>query len=148
MLDSVGYAYVPLYWIFGRMAIIVMMVLLAIGFVRIFTTVMFRAVILAKTRGCGPWILGAVYGGLFQLLITPFSWVDRVAAEIADRIDKDIQERAERGIYPSGRIAEMMRQEGNDNPWRRAIWGPRDPTPASTAPEAVPMEADKGESST
>jgi hypothetical protein len=39
-------------------------------------TVLLRVIIIVRCKGCGIWVLTAFWGTLFQLAISPFSWVD------------------------------------------------------------------------
>jgi apolipoprotein N-acyltransferase len=39
-------------------------------------TVLLRVVIIVRCKGCRIWVLTALSGTLFQLAISPFSWVD------------------------------------------------------------------------
>ncbi len=39
-------------------------------------TVLPRVIIIVRCKGCSIWVLTAFWGTLFQLAISPFSWVD------------------------------------------------------------------------
>ncbi len=39
-------------------------------------TVFLRVIIIVRCKGCGIWVLTALWGTLFQLANSPFSWVD------------------------------------------------------------------------
>ena len=77
------------------MSMSVLMILFVVGIVRITITVVVRAVILIRTRGCGPWVLGSVYGAFFQFFLTPFAWANSLATGVAQRMDQEMIQRAE-----------------------------------------------------
>jgi hypothetical protein len=50
--------------------------LLVWGGLRLIVTVLVRVVVIVRCKGCGIWVLTAPWGTLFQLAISPFSWMD------------------------------------------------------------------------
>jgi hypothetical protein len=57
------------------------LLLLVWGGLQLIITVILRVIIIVRCKGCGIWVLTAFWGILFQLAISPFSWVD-VAMEL------------------------------------------------------------------
>jgi hypothetical protein len=52
------------------------LMLLVWGALRLTVTVLVRVIVVVRYKGCGIWILTAFWGTLFQLAISPFSWMD------------------------------------------------------------------------
>jgi hypothetical protein len=52
------------------------LMLLVWGTLRLMVTVLVRVIVVVRYKGCGIWILTAFWGTLFQLAISPFSWMD------------------------------------------------------------------------
>ena len=46
---------------------------------------------ITRARGCGVWVLAAIWGTLYQLVITPIRWAD----DTAGRMAKDVEQRME-----------------------------------------------------
>ena len=74
MLDAVGLSFVPLYRVFGPISMLLLMLFFIIGITRIFLTIIVRAVIITRARGCSPWIFAAVWGTVYHILLTPVKW--------------------------------------------------------------------------
>ncbi len=49
-------------------------------------TVLLRVIIIVRCKGCGIWVLTAFWGTLFQLAISPFSWVDAAMESVGVRV--------------------------------------------------------------
>ncbi len=45
---------------------------------------------------CGLWVLTAVWGTLFQLAVSPFSWVDAAMGEVGERVGQMMENEADR----------------------------------------------------
>jgi hypothetical protein len=58
------------------MIFFVSLFLLVWGGLRLVVTVLARVVVIVRYKGCGLWVLTALWGTLFQLAISPFSWMD------------------------------------------------------------------------
>jgi hypothetical protein len=52
------------------------LMLLVWGGLRLIVTILVRIIVIVRCKGCGLWVLTALWGTLFQLAISPFSWVD------------------------------------------------------------------------
>ena len=102
---------------------LLLMLFFIIGVTRIFLTIIVRAVIITKTRGCGPWIFAAVWGTVYHVLITPVRWADDTARHIADNVGQQMEDEAAANsdeVYPMGQLrrakaralAAMGRQDG------------------------------------
>ncbi len=86
IVDLIGLAFVPLYFLFGPPAITIVFIIFAVGLVKLVLTITIRAVAILRTRGCGLWILAAFYGTLFQLVLVPVRWAGKVAEDVGDRV--------------------------------------------------------------
>ena len=49
-------------------------------------------------RGCGVWVLAAVWGTLYQLVITPIRWADDTAGRMAKDVEWRMEQEAEAGF--------------------------------------------------
>ena len=110
MLDVVGLSFIPLYRFFGPVSMMLILVFFIIGGLRICVTLIVRAIIIARTKGCGIWILAAVYGTIYQIVITPMRWADEVAQKIAHEVEDRMIDESERPpeeeMYPMKRLRE------------------------------------------
>ncbi len=52
------------------------LMLLVWGGLRLVITILVRIIVIVRCKGCGLWVLTALWGTLFQLAISPFSWMD------------------------------------------------------------------------
>jgi hypothetical protein len=59
-------------------------------------TILIRVIVIVRYRGCGLWVLTAVWGTLFQLAVSPFSWVDAAMGEVGERVGQMMETEAER----------------------------------------------------
>jgi hypothetical protein len=75
LIDIVGASFFPLYRVVGPMIFFLSLLLLVWGGLRLIITVLLRVIIIVRCKGCGIWVLTAFWGTLFQLAISPFSWV-------------------------------------------------------------------------
>jgi hypothetical protein len=103
MLDAVGLSFVPLYRVFGPVSMLLLLLFFIVGVTRITLTIIVRAVIITRARGCGPWILAAVWGTVYHVLITPVRWADNTARNIAEEVGHQMEVEAtdESGeVYP------------------------------------------------
>jgi hypothetical protein len=62
------------------------LLLLVWGGLRLIITVLLRVIIIVRCKGCGIWVLTAFWGTLFQLAISPFSWVDAAMEGVGARV--------------------------------------------------------------
>ena len=110
MLDVVGLSFIPLYRFFGPVSMLLVVIFFIIGALRICLTLVIRAIIIARTRGCGVWVLAAVYGTIYHVVVTPMRWADDVAKKIAHDVEDRMIDEAERPpeeeMYPMKRLRE------------------------------------------
>ncbi len=58
------------------------LMLLVWGGLRLLVTILVRIVVIVRCKGCGLWVLTALWGTLFQLATSPFSWMDAAIREL------------------------------------------------------------------
>jgi hypothetical protein len=169
LVDVVGFHLVPLYRLLGPTAMIAILILFLVGIVRMMLDIVVRAIAIARVRGCGLWLLGALWGTLFQVAVSPVRWAAGVGhdagqrvryqmdAEVAriegeDKVESDYKSTLEiEGETPArpsgGTISNLDRLVDWSNQWTRRNHAPR-PYPASSAPqdeESVPVFAEAQE---
>jgi hypothetical protein len=86
LIDIVGASFFPLYRVVGPMIFFLSLLLLVWGGLRLIITVLLRVIIIVRCKGCGIWVLTAFWGTLFQLAISPFSWVDAAMEGVGVRV--------------------------------------------------------------
>jgi hypothetical protein len=59
-------------------------------------TILIRIIVIVRYRGCGLWVLTAVWGTLFQLAVSPFSWIDAAMGEVGERVGQMMENEADR----------------------------------------------------
>jgi hypothetical protein len=62
LVDVVGFHLVPLYRLLGPTAVIALLILFLVGIVRMLLDIVIRAIAITRVRGCGLWLLGALWG--------------------------------------------------------------------------------------
>jgi hypothetical protein len=72
------------------------LMLLVWGAFRLTITILIRIIVIVRYRGCGLWVLTAVWGTLFQLAVSPFSWVDVPMGEVGERVGQMMENEADR----------------------------------------------------
>ena len=81
------------------------LVIFIVGLVRLVGTLLVRAVVITRKKGCGVWVFATVWGTLYQLVITPFRWADNTAEQMARDVEmKMTQESEEPFIYPRRKL--------------------------------------------
>jgi hypothetical protein len=95
LIDLEGASFFPLYKVVGPM-IFLSLLLLVWGGLRLFITVFLRVIIIMRCNGCGIWVLTAFWGTLFQLAISPFSWVDAAMEGVGVRVGQMMETEAAR----------------------------------------------------
>jgi hypothetical protein len=73
LMDIVGASFFPLYRVVGPMIFFLSLMLLVWGGLRLMVTILVRIVVIVRCKGCGLWMLTALWGTLFQPAISPFS---------------------------------------------------------------------------
>ncbi len=72
------------------------LLLLIWGGLRLIITVFLRVIIIVRCKGCGIWVLTAFWGTLFQLAISPFSWIDAAMEGVGVRVGQMMETEAAR----------------------------------------------------
>jgi hypothetical protein len=96
LIDIVGASFFPLYRVVGPMIFFLSLLLLVWGGLRLIITVLLRVIIIVRCKGCGKWVLTAFWGTLFQLAISPFSWVDAAMEGVGARVGQMMETEAAR----------------------------------------------------
>ncbi len=65
-------------------------------------TALIRAIIIVRCKGCGIWVMTAFWGTLFQLAITPFTWMEVAMEGVGERVSQMMETEAERGPEEEG----------------------------------------------
>ncbi len=110
-----------------------MMALFFLGLLRMVLEVFVRAIVIARIRGCGLWLLAALWGTMFQVAIAPARWAFEVGGDMAGRVRQQMEDEATRMQLAARK--EGMRQEVEDNSelatapnwaattWRQIVYG-------------------------
>jgi hypothetical protein len=96
LIDIVGASFFPLYRVVGPMIFFLSLLLLVWGGLRLIITILLRVIIIVRCKGCGIWVLTAFWGTLFQLAISPFSWVDAAMEGVRVRVGQMMETEATR----------------------------------------------------
>ena len=87
------------------------LVIFVVGLVRLVATQLIRTVIITKKKGCGVWVLAAVWGTLYQLIITPIRWADSTAGKMAKDVEMRMKQEAEEPfLYPRLQIVKAKEE--------------------------------------
>jgi hypothetical protein len=89
LIDIVGANFFPLYRVIGPMIFFVSLFLLVWGGLRLVVTVLARVIVIVRCKGCGLWVLTALWGTLFQLAISPFSWMDAAMEGVGEMMETE-----------------------------------------------------------
>ncbi len=96
LIDIVGASFFPLYSFVGPMIFFLSLMLLVWGGLRLVITILVRIIVIVRCKGCGLWVLTALWGTLFQLAISPFSWMDAAMEGVGDRVGQMMETEAAR----------------------------------------------------
>jgi hypothetical protein len=96
LIDIVGANFFPLYRVIGPMIFFVSLFLLFWGGLRLVVTGLARVIVIVRCKGCGLWVLMALWGTLFQLAISPFSWMDEAMEGVGERVGEMMETEATR----------------------------------------------------
>ncbi len=96
LIDIVGSSFFPLYKVIGPMIFFLSLMLLVWGAFRLMITILIRVIVIVRYRGCGLWVLTAVWGTLFQLAVSPFTWMDAAMGEVGERVGQMMENKADR----------------------------------------------------
>ncbi len=97
LIDLVGINFFPLYRVIGPMIFFLSLLLLVWGRLRLVVTVFLRVVIIVRYRGCGVWVLTTFWGTLFQLVVSPFNWINGVMQDVGRKVGMMLESEAIRG---------------------------------------------------
>ena len=87
------------------------LVIFVVGLVRLVATLLIRTIIITKKKGCGVWILAAVWGTLYQLIITPIRWADSTTGKMAKDVKLRMNQEAEEPfLYPRLQIVKAKEE--------------------------------------
>jgi hypothetical protein len=86
LVDVVSFHLVPLYRLLGPTAVIAILILFLVGIIRMLLDIVIRAIAIAQVRGCGLWLLGALWGTLFQVAVSPVRWAAGVGQDAGQRV--------------------------------------------------------------
>jgi hypothetical protein len=78
------------------MIFFISLMLLVWGAFRLMVTVLIRVIVIVRCKGCGIWVLTALWGTLFQLAISPFSWMDAAMEGVGERVGQMMESEADR----------------------------------------------------
>jgi hypothetical protein len=107
LIDIVG-GFFPLYRVVGPMIFFLSLMLLVWGAFRLMVTVLIRVIVIVRCKGCGIWVMTALWGTLFQLAISPFSWMDAAMEGVGERVGQMME-------------TEVDREPEDERPKRRAL---------------------------
>ncbi len=96
LIDIVGASFFPLYGVVGSMNFFISLMLLVWGAFRLMMTVLIRVIVIVRCKGCGIWVMTALWGTLFQLAISPFSWMDAAMEGVGKRVGQMMESEADR----------------------------------------------------
>ncbi len=96
LIDIVGSSFFPLYKVIGPMIFFLSLMLLVWGAFRLMVTVLIQIIVIVRYKGCGLWVMTALWGTLFQLAISPFSWVDAAMEGVGERVGQMMENEADR----------------------------------------------------
>ena len=87
------------------------LVIFVVGLVRLVATLLVRTIIITKKKGCGVWVFAAVWGTLYQLIITPIRWADSTAGKMAKDVELRMNQEAEEPfLYPRLQIVKAKEE--------------------------------------
>ncbi len=142
IVNAVGYRLIPLYKLIGPTAVIVILVMFIVGMARMLIDILVRAIIIARVRGWGFWMFGALWDTAFQVAASPFRWAVEKGKEGAGRIRNQMEARA---AYVPG----PPQEEGPGNvevladwaaSWRRRVYGMAPPILARVGGANLPID--------
>ncbi len=93
-------------------------------------TVLIRAIIIVRCKGCGIWVMTAFWGTLFQLAITPFTWMEEAMEGVGERVGQMMETEAGREPEEEGpkRRALSMEDLRKKYPWWPSSGASRGPS--------------------
>jgi hypothetical protein len=114
LIDLVGNYFVPFYKFLGPPTVTLIVILMAIGTVKLCISVVLRAVTILRAKGCGIWILAALWSTLFQVLMMPIRWATGAADDVAARVgDHMLKEATKEGVHYPLKEAAILKQHSD-----------------------------------
>ena len=137
MLDHVGWSFIPLYRLFGPLSMLFILVIFVVGLIRLTVTLLIRTIVITRKKGCGVWVFAAVWGTLYQLVITPIRWADNTAEQMARDVEMRMNQEAEEPfIYPRRKL-DQARDEAKPLYKMAQAFFKKDGTAASAPPGEI-----------
>jgi hypothetical protein len=93
LIDIIGSSFFPLYTV---VIFFLSLMLLVWGAFRLMITILIRTIVIVRCRGCGLWVLTVLWGTLFQLAVSPFSWVGATMEGVGERVGQMMEDEADR----------------------------------------------------
>jgi hypothetical protein len=117
LVDLVGMNVFPLNSVVGPLVFFLSLLLMVWGRLRLIVTVFLRVAIIVRYRGCGVWVLTALWGTLCQLAVSPFNWINGVMEDVAHQVGRMLDNEA--AHEPDGKKIEEHSQENlrKKYPW-------------------------------
>jgi hypothetical protein len=85
-----------MYRVIGPTAAVALLVLFLVGILRMLLDSVVRAIVIAKVRGCGWWLMGAFWGTLFQVAVAPVQWAMAKGHNIGKTVSYQMTDEAAR----------------------------------------------------
>jgi hypothetical protein len=142
LIDIVGASFFPLYKVVGPMIFFLSLMLLVWGAFRLMVTVMIRVIVIVRCKGCGIWVLTALWGTLFQLAISPFSWMDAAMEGVGERVGQMMETEAD--LEPEEEKS-RRRAISMEVLRKKYSWWPRGSSKEGQPAALIDMEAGEGE---
>jgi hypothetical protein len=108
-------------------------------------TILLRVIIIVRCKGCGIWVLTALWGTLFQLAISPFSWVDAAMESVGVWVGQMMETEAARELEDGETRKKSMSLEALR---KRYSWWPSGNGKEGSPGPLLDVEAGEGESAT
>jgi hypothetical protein len=74
ILDAFRHHLVPMYGVIRLTAAVALLILFLVGILRMMLDIVIRAIVIARIRGLGWWLMGAFWGTLVQVAVAPMQW--------------------------------------------------------------------------
>jgi hypothetical protein len=74
LTDTVGCRLVPMYQVIGLSVTVALLILFLMSILIMVMDIMIRAIMIARGRSCGWWLMGACWGVLLQVVVVPVQW--------------------------------------------------------------------------
>lgn len=85
--NAVGNRFMPLFSLFGDWYYVAFQVFITIALIKTFVGCLIRTSAMYQERGCGPWLLGALWSTLFTMLRTPVQILTNATSEAVSGFD-------------------------------------------------------------